>query len=121
MSRYFNDDAYPLVQNDTWPIYTFQIGANGQAADFTGYPNVVVKAKVRERGAVVTLAEITCDTVDRSSGQFKVSAWPAAVMSSDPTTLEMQVEVDYLGDGTYVATVYHLVKFKLYEEFADAS
>lgn len=120
MNRYFNDDAYLLTQNDTWPSYTFQIGTNGVASDFSVYPSRVVTAYVRQKGADTTLAEITCSAVNAATGQFKITTWPSTVTSVNPTNLEVQVEVDYYGDGVQVSTAINLIKFRLLEKFASA-
>lgn len=115
---YFNDEAYPLVQGDTWPPYAFTIGTADGAGDFTEYPDVVVTARVRYRGAATTLAAITCEEVDRRVGQFRIATWPEEVMGGDPGAMEMELEVDYLGDGVLVGTVIDLIKFDLLEGFA---
>ncbi len=120
MSRsYFNDDAYEFVQGDTLPAYVFSIFSNGSAADLSGYLSIIVKARFREKGASTSLAVITCTEVDASIGQFSIDIWPAAVAAASTGKHELEIEVDYLGDGTQVQTTTNLVLFKVLEQFGD--
>lgn len=116
--RYFNDDAYPLIQGDTFPSYVFSIyDSTGAAVDLSAYGSLVVTAKFREEDAAASLAAITCTAVDKSIGQFKIASWPAAVGSASEGTHELEIELDYLGDATQVQTVYHLIQFEVIEQF----
>jgi len=117
--RYFNTEAYELVQGDTLPAYIFSIYSNGEPADFSSYGSLVVTARFREKGATTSLAEIVCDEVNASVGQFKITLWPAAVSAAEEGKHELEIEVDYLGDGTQVQTVTDLVLFKVLEQFGD--
>ena len=117
--RYFNTEAYELVQGDTLPAYIFSIYSNGEPADFSSYGSLVVTARFREKGATTSLAEIVCDEVNASIGQFKITLWPAAVSAAEEGKHELEIEVDYLGDGTQVQTVTDLVLFKVLEQFGD--
>lgn len=119
--RYYNDDPYPFISGDTWPSLIFQVGTStGAPADFTSYPNMVVTARFREKGASTSLAEITCSHVDRTIGQFRISLWPEAVSGAEEGTHELEIECDLAGDGVTVQTVFNLVKFRVYEQFGDA-
>lgn len=115
--EYFNSEEYLLTQNDTLPAYVFSLFSNGSAADLSGYPAIVVKARFREKGSATSLAVITCTTVNATIGQFQIALWPAAVAAAETGTHELEIEVDYLGDATQVQTCTNLVKFKVLEEF----
>lgn len=116
--RYFNGtDAYELVQGDTLPAYIFTIYSNGVPANFSSYGSLIVTARFREKGSETSLAEIVCDEVDASIGQFKITLWPAAVSDAETGKHELEIEVDYLGDGTQVQTVTDLVLFNMLEQF----
>lgn len=118
VERYFNTEPYPLIKGDTNPPYVFSIyDSDGAPADLSSYGSLVVTGRVREEGSATSLAAITCTAVDASIGQFKVPAWPSAVTSADEGILELEIELDYLGDATQVQTVYNLVQFRLYEQF----
>ena len=121
MSKYFNQDPYKLTQNDTDPPLTFVLGSGGTADDFSDYPNMVVTARVRQAGESTSLADITCTHVHRSTGQFQIASWPTAVVSADSGPLEVQISIDYWGDGTKVLTVVDWLKLKLLEEFGSVA
>jgi hypothetical protein len=59
--------------------------------------------------------------VDKAIGQFMINAWPAAVAAAEEGAHELEIEVDYLGDGTQIQTVYDIVKFKVFEQFGDTA
>jgi len=120
--RYFNDTAYPFIQGNTRPTYTFTIyDSTGAPANFSSFPSIVVTARFREEGATTSLAVITCDEVNKAIGKFKITTWPAAVAAANEGVHELEIEVDYAGDDTLVERVYHLVKFKVYEKFGDTA
>lgn len=119
MNRSFNPNPYPLVQSDTRPPVTIQIGdSTGQAADFSFYPSIVVRGYWREKDASSITATITLTTVDATVGQFMISTWPAASLGVDEGRYELEIEVDYQGDGTVKETVFDTVQFRVYEDFA---
>jgi len=116
--RYFNEEAYPLIQGDTLPAYVFSIyDSNGAPANLSAYSALVVTARFRESGSATSLAVITCTEVNASIGQFKIDAWPSAVSSASEGKHELEFQVDYLGDATSIQTVYTLVQFKVFEQF----
>jgi hypothetical protein len=120
--RYFNEDPYPLIQGDTFPPYVFTIqDSTGQPADFSSYGSLVIRARFREQGSALSLAVITCSVVDAAIGQFMIGSWPAAVAAAEEGKHELEIEVDYLGDGTQMQTVYHIVQFKVHEQFGDTA
>ena len=118
--RYFNEEAYPFIQGDTFPSFIFTINdSSGAPADFSSYPSIIVQARFREKNAALSLAVITCAEVDSAIGQFRISSWPATVTNAETGKHELEIQVDYLGDGTQVQTVYTLVEFKVFEQFGD--
>jgi hypothetical protein len=120
--RYFNDDPYPLIQGDNFPPYVFTIrDSTGQAADFSSYGSLVVRARFREQGYPLSLAVITCSDVDKAIGQFMIDSWPEAVAAAEEGIHELEIEVDYLGDESRIQTVYDIVKFKVFEQFGDTA
>lgn len=120
--RYFNEDPYPLIQGDNFPPYVFTIqDSTGQVADFSSYDSLIVRARFREQGDPLSLAVIICTAVDKAIGQFKIDSWPAAVAAAEEGTHELEIEVDYLGDGTQIQTVYDIVNFKVFEQFGDTA
>lgn len=121
-SRYFNEDAYPFIQGDNLPSYVFSIyDSDNLPADLSGYPSLIVTAKFREKNAAASLAQITCTEVDASIGQFKITSWPSAVSSASEGKHELEIQLDYQGDGTEIQTVYNLVQFDVVEQFGDVS
>ena len=118
-TRAFNSSPYPLIQGDTRPPLTLQIGdSTGAAADFSRFASLVVTAHWREKDAAAVTASIVMSAVDASAGQYRIDAWPTAALAGDEGRYELEIEVDYLGDGTSVETVFDTVQFKLHEDFA---
>jgi len=121
-NRYFNSEAYPFFVGDTKPTYIFTIyNTLNQPADFSSFPNIIVKARFREKGSSTSLAVITCETVSLAAGKFKITTWPSEVAAAEEGIHELEIEIDYKGDGTEIQTVFSLIKFKVYEEFGDES
>jgi hypothetical protein len=119
MKRDFNPQPYPLVQSDTRPPITIQIGdSTGAAADFSAYPSIVVRGYWRERNASSITATITLSTVDATVGQFKIDSWSATALGVDEGRYEIEIEIDYQGDGSVVETVFDTIQFKVWEDFS---
>lgn len=119
-NRYFNNVAYPFIQGDTLPAYVFSLkNANGTVVDLSAYPALIVYARFREQGSSDSLAKITCTEIDASIGKYRIDSWPSAVAAAEEGLHELEIEIDYLGDATVIQTVYHLVKFKVIEQFGE--
>lgn len=121
-NRYYNSTAYPFVKGDRKPSYTFSIyNYTGGPANLSSYPSLIVHARFREQGSSTSLANITCTAVNAAIGQYRIDTWPTTVAAASEGIHELEIEVDFNGDGTVTQTVYHLIKFNVLEQFGATS